>query len=107
MHCTNRPSPRVTLPQKFFKSAAQAPSTVSTAAASRSLMLGWADGLGLDWADALECASPAATHAAAASMILRLFPIFRSPFLTVEVSTAAILLRMGSATSLAFRRNLF
>jgi hypothetical protein len=35
---------------------------------------------GLDWADALECAGPAATRAAEASTILRLFSIFQTSF---------------------------
>src|SRR5215471_13404019 len=91
MHSTSRPSPRVTLPQKFLKSAAQAPSTVSTAAASRSLRSGGVDALGLAWANAVECASPAAaTQAAEAIRILKLFPIFGSPLLVHESFNSGI-----------------
>src|SRR5215831_2919248 len=91
MHSTSRPSPRVTLPQKFLKSAAQAPSTVSTAAASRSLRSGGDDALGLAWANAVECASPAAaTQAAEAIRILKLFPILGSPLLVHESFNSGI-----------------
>jgi hypothetical protein len=56
MHDNRRPSPRVTFPQKLLMSAAQAPSTVSTAAANRSLRL--------DCADACEIPQVASMHAA-------------------------------------------